>query len=395
MTKGKTWPSEKRIFKDAITGVSITQLTSYLSHHFHLYFTNDGFYDDGRRLLIGSERENALNLYSLHMESGELTQLTDLSPSAAKGIQGTYINPQRHEAYFTLDQSIIALNLDTYEEHSLFTLPDGYDFSNLSVTADGRTICFALSEDVSDRIAANLGQGYGGFEEIEEARPHSQIWVLDIDTKRAKVLHEEQRWIGHVNTSPTQNHILTFCHEGPWEKVDHRIWALNRETGEVWKVRAGDGKQYAGHEYWHADGVRIGYHGFTESIERADGKFIGSIQFDNAGAEEYAFPYQNMHIHSNDAELIIGDGQQSSAYPGGTDQDYIFIWKKEQDRMNGPRRLCRHRGSFQTQHVHVHPRFSPDRSHVLFTSDMSGYGQVYVAEVPDFASLPLVEQAER
>jgi oligogalacturonide lyase len=43
------------------------------------------------------------------------------------------------------------------------------------------------------------------------------------------------------------------------------------------------------------------------------------------------------------------------------------------------------------QQLHVHPRFSPDGRHVLFTSDVSGYGNVYLAEVPEFASLPQVE----
>ncbi len=385
------WASEKQVFRDSATGVTITQLTSYLSHHFHLYFTNDGWYDNGKKLLIGSERENALNLYSIDISSGELVQLTDLDPAAKKGIQGTYINPKKNEAYFTLNESIVALNLDTYEEKSLFQLPAGFQFSNLSVTADGESLCFGISEDVSDLIAANLGQGYVGFEEIEKARPHSQIWTVELETKKARIVREEKRWIGHVNTSPTQKDLLTFCHEGPWENVDHRIWALNLKTGEAWKVRNGQKGEYAGHEYWHADGVRIGYHGFTESLNRKDGKFIGSIRFDNTDAEEYAFPYQNMHIHSNNTELIVGDGQQSSAYPDGTAQDYIFLWKKENGKMQGPRKLCRHRGSFQTQHVHIHPRFSPDSSKVLFTSDMSGYGHVYIAEVPEFEMLPGTE----
>ena len=43
------------------------------------------------------------------------------------------------------------------------------------------------------------------------------------------------------------------------------------------------------------------------------------------------------------------------------------------------------------QQLHVHPRFSPDGTHVLFTSDVSGYGNVYLAEVPNFASLPEVK----
>lgn len=43
------------------------------------------------------------------------------------------------------------------------------------------------------------------------------------------------------------------------------------------------------------------------------------------------------------------------------------------------------------QQTHVHPRFSPDGSYVIFTSDVSGYGKVYKVDVPEFDSLPILE----
>ncbi|MCK0469857.1 oligogalacturonate lyase family protein [Halalkalibacter sp. APA_J-10(15)] len=390
MGKGTTWSSEKSTFTDPMTGASITQWTDYLAHSYHLYFTNDGWYDDGAKLLVCSERGNAVNLYSLDTTSGQLTQLTDLDKKVPKGIQGTYINPQKNEAYFTYGKSIVLIHLETYEETVIYTKPDGYHFSNISCTADGQALCFGLSEDLSQSISTNLSGGYVGFEETEAARPHCQIYLLTLATGEARVIHEEKRWIGHVNASPTQSHIISFCHEGPWEKVDHRIWAMNVETGEVWKIREGEPNQYAGHEYWHADGIHIGYHGFTDSLDRKDGKFLGYAKYDNSTSEEFEFPYQNMHIHSNGATLIVGDGQQASAYHGERYQDCIFLWRKTAFGMEGPRVLCKHRGSFQVQQVHVHPRLTSDGSKVLFTSDRTGYGNVYVVDVPEFESLPKV-----
>lgn len=394
MGKGKKWPAEFNEFTDPISGARITQLTDYLAHSFHVYFTNDGWYDNGTKLLICSDRGNASNLYSLDLTNGELTQLTDFDPKIPKGIQGTYINPAKNEAYFTLANSITAINLDTYEERRIFELPEGYNFSNLSCTADGKHLCFGLSEDLSKTIQSNLSGGYVGFEETEAARPHCQICLLTFETGETKVIHEEKRWIGHVNASPTQSHLITFCHEGPWEKVDHRIWAMNIDTGEVWKIREGEPNQFAGHEYWHSDGLHIGYHGFTESLDRKDGKFLGYTRFDNSETQEFEFPYQNMHIHSNDSELIVGDGQQSSAYHGERYQDCIFLWKKTSVGMEGPRILCKHRGSFQVQQLHVHPRLSHDGNQVLFTSDRNGYGNIYLVDVPEFESLPQLKDGK-
>ncbi|MDQ0257347.1 oligogalacturonide lyase [Evansella vedderi] len=390
MGKGTTFESEISTFNDSISGVQITKLTNYLTHNFHTYFTNNGWYDQNKKLLIGSDRGNCTNLYSMELETGMLTQLTEFTKEDVAGVQGTYINPQKNEAYFTKNNTIVALNLDSLEEEEIYTSPEGYNLSNLSCTADGKHLAFGLSEDLSHRIKSNLGGGYIGFEEIEAARPHSQICLLSLETKENEVVHEENRWIGHVNVSPTQSHLLSFCHEGPWEKVDHRIWLLDLQSKKVWKIRDGHPNQFAGHEYWHADGLHIGYHGFTESLTRKDGKFLGSIKYDNTNRKEYDFPYQNMHIHSNDESLIVGDGQQASAYHGETYKDCIFLWNKVEGRMGGPRILCKHRGSFQTQKVHVHPKLSPDKSQVLFTSDMDGYGNVYLAHIPPLESLPLL-----
>lgn len=390
MRPGEKWASEQVTFTDSISGIQLTQLTKYRAHSFHLYFTNCGWYDSDSKLLIVSDRGNSTNLFSVNLANGELTQVTDLDPKGTYQLQGTYINPQRDEAYYVSNKRIVALNLKNYEERVLYERPGGYRFGNVSCTADGALLCFGLVQDLSHVIKTNLSGGYVGFEETEARRPHSQICLLSLTDGQMRVIHEEKRWIGHVNTSPTQPHLLSFCHEGPWDKVDHRIWAMNVETGDVWKVREGLLEEYAGHEYWHADGLHIGYHGFTESLERKDGKFLGFVKFDNTEGEEFQFPYQNMHIHSNHADLIVGDGQQASAYHGERFQDCIFLWRRSGDKMEGPRILCKHRGSFHVQQLHVHPRFSPDGRKVLFTSDMSGYGNVYLVDVPPFESLPEV-----
>jgi oligogalacturonide lyase len=49
-------------------------------------------------------------------------------------------------------------------------------------------------------------------------------------------------------------------------------------------------------------------------------------------------------------------------------------------------------GSRHIQHLHIHPRFTPDGRQVLFTADPRGYGQLFLAEVPPFEELPTLEQ---
>jgi oligogalacturonide lyase len=68
----------------------------------------------------------------------------------------------------------------------------------------------------------------------------------------------------------------------------------------------------------------------------------------------------------------------------------LLLWRfrSGDGQFEGPRVVLTHRGSFQIQTLHVHPRFSPDGKQVLFASDMSGYGNVYLIDTPDFDSLP-------
>jgi oligogalacturonide lyase len=308
--------------------------------------------------------------------SGEITQLTDLEPAQADFLFAS-LNPCRDEVYFWHERFLVALDLQTLKTRRLYRVPDGYAVNMTNVTADGRYVCTGIYEDLSARFKVDLLHGYVGFEDYWAAKPHSQIIRISTNDRSAEVVFEEDYWIGHVNTSPKHSHILSFCHEGPWDKVDHRIWGLDLNNGHTWKIRPTENNDQAGHEYWLADGEHIGYHG-----QYANGQhFYGCIGYDNSQQTEAVFPGKSMHFHSNDLNYIVGDGDR--------EHHHLLLWRFQNGYFEGPRRVLTHRGTFQIQQLHVHPRFSPDRQHILFTSDMSGYGQLYLAETPDFDSLLL------
>lgn len=375
MAKGTRFLPEWRTFTDPQTQVEIKQLTHYKGHSHHLYFTNPGWYDEGRKLLFGSDRCNRTNLFSLDLESGGITQLTDLEPASADFLFSS-VNPCRPEVYFWHERVLMALDLHTLAERSLYRVPDGYTVNMTNVTADGKYVCTGIYEDLSARFQVDLLRGYVGFAEYWAAKPHAQILRISTETGASDVVFEEHYWIGHVNTSPQYPHLLSFCHEGPWDKVDHRIWGLNLSNGEVWKIRPPQGQERVGHEYWFADGEHIGYHGHD-----ADGQaFYGRIRYDNTDRVEALFPGGSTHFHSNDLRLIVGDGHR--------DDPRLLLWRFADGQFEGPRTVLTHRGSFHIQQLHVHPRFSPDGKQILFTSDLSGYGQLHLVDTPDFDALP-------
>ena len=379
MTVGRIWPAEISESTDSLSGVAVRRLTAYRGHSHHFYFTNPGWYDGGKRLLISSDRENRTNLFGLELATGELTQLTDLEPlplpREVEFLRACASNT-RDEAYYWYGLDLVALDLRTLESRVLYRMDEGWDMSMINCSADGRHLYASISEDLSDRFRVDYLRGYIGFRETWEARPLSRIIKVAIDGAGGEPIFEERYWIGHVNTSPTRSDLLTFCHEGPWNEVDNRIWGMNADSGEVWKIRAREADESVGHEYWHADGERIGYHG-----RNRDGtQFLGHAHYDDSDRVEVSFPGQTGHIHSNAPELIVGDGGR-----------VVRLWRSSGDGYDGPRALCRHDSSMKIQQLHVHPRFDATGRYVIFTSDVSGYGDVYQVEVPSFESLPAVD----
>lgn len=379
MTVGRIWPAEISESTDSLSGVAVRRLTAYRGHSHHFYFTNPGWYDGGKRLLISSDRENRTNLFGLELATGDLTQLTDLEPlplpREVEFLRACASNT-RDEAYYWYGLDLVALDLRTLESRVLYRMDEGWDVSMINCSADGRHLYASISEDLSDRFRVDYLRGYIGFRQTWEARPLSRIIKVAIDGAGGESIFEERYWIGHVNTSPTRSDLLTFCHEGPWNEVDNRIWGMNADSGEVWKIRAREADESVGHEYWHADGERIGYHG-----RNRDGtQFLGHAHYDDSDRVEVSFPGQTGHIHSNAPELIVGDGGR-----------VVRLWRSSGDGYDGPRALCRHDSSMKIQQLHVHPRFDATGRYVIFTSDVSGYGDVYQVEVPSFESLPAVD----
>lgn len=374
-----TGHDERRTYRDPLTGVPVTQMTDHKGHSHHFYFTNPGWWDGGRKLLIGADRFGRANLHSIDLESGVVEQITDLAPVPLPReleFLRACRNPVREEAYLWHDRSLLAVDLSTRRTRVLAEIDPRWCVSMTNVTADGTHVCFGAWEDCSHLFPVDLLRGYVGFAETWAQKPLSQVVAVPVEGGAPKVLFEERYWIGHINTSPTQPHLLTYCHEGPWDKVDNRIWGLDARDGRSWPLRRCAPGEVVGHEYWFADGLRIGYHGH---LGHGKGSILGRMRWDGADPHETAFPGQTGHIFSHDERLIVGDG-------GGV----IRLWALQADGSYArPRVLCRHDSAMRIQQTHPHPVLSPDGRSVVFSSDRSGYGNVYRVAIPDdLAVLP-------
>lgn len=385
----KSYPSEKFTYTDQATGARVTRLTGAYSNSNHLYFTNNCFYNDGRSIVFQSDRSGTPNLYTMNLESGEINQLTDLAKKpypGASGLHLTFVHSEAAKAVFWDGAILYCIDLNSGEQKEIYRLPEGNTKHIVSIGADGKYAYTSKIEDVSARRKENTLQG------TFDCHPYCEILKIALDGSGAEVVYKENNFIAHVNASPKDPDKLTFCHEGFWEQVDHRLWALDLKSGEAKKLHVCAEGEAIGHEYWFADGNRIGYHGLTgcNRVGPTDEELLGTpklgaVDFDGSNDRSFDFPYNMGHIFSLDERLIVGDGDRRGKY--------LRLWELSGDGYLEPRALCLHRSSFKNQLTHVHPRITPDGKGVLYTSDESGYNQIYLARIPeDISALPLLKE---
>jgi oligogalacturonide lyase len=388
MAKGQITFDTQFRYKDPYSGRDVVQLTQYLGNSNHLYFTDPVWIVPNKEMVFTSDRENQSNLFRMNLDSGMVTQLTDLVGGGRPDGCYSAVN-QCH--YFWWKDELIELDINSLEERVLYHLPQGFHAGGRSnPTADGRYVCTRIMEQ-PQQTEASISYSYSRFREFFLAKPFTQIIRIEVATGLDEVVHEDRCYIGHINTSPVLPDILTFCHEGPWREVDQRIWGLNIHTGEVWRIRSQNmdapDDVAIGHEYWFADGKRIGYHGRPRN--GAGEHIFGYRYWDNAGAVEVRFPFSSTHFHSLDETLIVGDGTAAFVFTSDSQaRPYIQLFKWDGERYVGPRLLAYHRSTFNNQHAHPHPRFTPDGLAVIYNSDLTSYSNIYKVEIGDFELLP-------
>ena len=374
---GTDWPAEAETYTDPETGTTVHRLTTDPeASDRHLYFTEPGWYDDGRRLLFRSDRTGVEGLFSIELETSEITQLTDLS----EDISGVTRCAAEPIAYFWCGTTLASLDLDSLDVSALYERPEGYGGSVAAATVDGERVVTAISEETD--IPRNDEDRDAWIAARTEMGPHSQVLSVPTDGGEPTVLVEDDRWLNHVNASPKRPELVTYCEEGPWEDVD-RIWALNLETEETWRVRPTEANESVGHEYWLANGEDVGYHGWIGTREDPE-SFFGQVRYDGTDRREGVAPDLYTHYHSNTRDLVVGDGTHR-----GAPYNMVWEWDSEREAYATPRKLASHDWESDAD-VHPHSRMSPESTTVAFDSTRAGgESDVYLVEVPeDLTTLP-------
>ena len=211
------------------------------------------------------------------------------------------------------------------------------------------------------------------------------------------VLLHSTDWVNHLLFSPTDPELLMYCHEGPWQKVD-RIWMIHTDgTHNTLIHKRTMLMEIAGHEFWGLDGETIWY---DWQYPKGEDFFLAGMNLKTGQRTAYHLQRNEWGIHFNltkDLSLFCNDGGDPGQVARAKDGEWIELLHPQligtgrtgEGALNEPtfwqpgvfhaERLVNMSHHYYREEPNV--RFSPDKTMVLFTSNMFGPSFVFGVEV--------------
>jgi oligogalacturonide lyase len=299
-------------------------------------------------------------IYKADVYTGKVTKLTDLP----KGMSVATINA---------DETLGAGTLDD--------VPNAVQYGANRVNPPG----VAAGPLVQP---ANKGQM---MEERLAARTPLTLYTINLQTGKLTALLHSTDWVNHLLFSPVDPTLLMYCHEGPWQKVD-RIWMIHTDgTHNTLIHKRTIADEIAGHEFWGLDGQTIWYD--WQPIKGQDFYLAG---YNLATGKRTAIHMERNEwsIHFNltkDLDIFTGDGGDPGQVAKAPDGEWIELFHPQMIRVDGLNEPGFFQpGVFRSEHLvnmsahsyklEPNVRFSPDKSLVIFTSNMFGPSYVFAVE---------------
>lgn len=370
--KGSAHPSELQEFDDSKTGSHIYQLTNDTTINHNLYFLTPSFTPNQSELIFTSYRSGKANFYKLEFPNGEIIQLTN--GEDVHGYSGV-ISKDGTELFYTEGDSIKALNLHTLEERVLEDFPEG-SLGECSVSADENYIVTAMKWEGKSHITVTTTDGSGGeiiYTSPEQTIIHPQfhpkhadliaysgdpaprMWTIRRDGTENTMLynHDNNEFLVHETFLGTQDDLI----------VTHWPYSLRRISLETLQMET-----ISDFNAWHIASNRGGTKVLCDTVHPDIGLRLVDVETGEHIPICYPQSSSSGSQWKKDRYAVAADW--AAAQQTGDREKALSWMEMKVDTVYGP------------QWTHPHPSFSPDERAVVYTSDVSGHSQVYVAIIP-------------
>jgi len=380
-TGGKTMPDE---WIDKDTGHKVIRLvrrpgTTNGSFYFNNYcFVPQGASKGDLMVFSGSVADKSMGnqLFTVNLKTLETRQLTHHAK-----ISGEMVCPKTHDAFYQSGDSVWAVNAVTGKNRFIYAFDPAFKGRVGTVNADGTYLaCVKATGDLERQIHEQYPEKSQYFNRIYNAHIEHTLWTLNVKTKELKEIHRENEWTNHLLFSPVDPDILSYCHEGPWEKND-RIWNINIKTGKntLMHVRTMV-NEIAGHEFFGIGGQHEWF-----DLQKPKGKTFFLAAFDMKSGKEdrmYEMDRNEWSIHFNvtkDEKTFAGDGGDPGQVAKAPDGEWLYLFKPNGDRLKSEKLV-----NMRNHNYHLEPNvhFSPDEKWIIFRANFEGgIEQVYAVEI--------------
>lgn len=371
--------------QDPDTGARVTRLTPLDVTCHRNYFYQKCFSNDGSKLLFAGEfgPGKHWNYQLLDLSSQVATQLTD---RPGENTFGGFLSPDDRYLYFVrAERQLIRLALDDLSEEVVYTVPPGWVGYGTWVSNSACTKMVGIEIHADDWFPLNTWQK---FNEMFHQKPRCRLFSVDLKTGERTLILEQRGWLGHPQYRPFDDHTVAYCHEGPHDLIDARMWFINEDgTNRRCGKEHSEGESCT-HEFWVPDGSAMIYVSYDHSSPERWICSLDPVTLENRVLT--AMP-QCSHLMSNhDGTLIVGDGCGKASGDASASNEmlsgdpYLHLF----DLNAGTTRpIARHDSGWDVykdsrQVTHPHPSFTPDQQQVLFSCDKeAGEPALYLADL--------------
>ena len=293
-----------------------------------LYFHQNAYSADGKKLVV----TNSHGIATINLATREIDQVVE------GRVNILVTGHKTGQIYYTREGAIFATDLDTHATHEVAKIPvQAGRGGAFAVNAD-ETMLVGIAADPDGKTVPRTpppgGMG-GGLEGNWASGTPKMLYTIDIKTGQFRKIYAENDWTNHLQMSPTDPHLIMFCHEGPWHFND-RVWTI-RTDGSGLKLmhERTMNMEIAGHEFFSADGKTVWY---DLQTPKSTVFWVAGVELATGHRTWYHLERNEWSVHYNvsrDGKLFAGDGggptsvaartMDREAVPGGNGQwMYLF-----------------------------------------------------------------------
>lgn len=386
-TGGQQMPYE---WIDKDTGHKVVKLTRREGTNMSFYFHNNPFIDN-KMIFVGGDKYQGkdiagreiynfdgrnLQMFWVDLNTLKIEQLTNESSPVRTEI----VCPKTREIFYLKKDTVFAINVDTKTRRLIYINTSKKEkFSISTVNADGTLLAGAFSSLKEAEILKKYPEKSQFFGRIYEAKLPRTLFTINTKTGKLTRIYKEKAWLNHIQFSTTDPHLLMFCHEGHWHKVD-RIWTIDvvkRDKPQLRHKRTMP-MEIAGHEWIGNKGDAI-Y--FDLQKPRGETFFVAKTDLVTNTEQQFELQRDEWSVHYTTSwgeTLMAGDGGDSTSVAKAKDGKWIYLFKPDGKILKSTRLV-----NMKNHNYHLEPNvhFSPDNKWIIFRANFEGIENVYAVEI--------------